>query len=430
MSSYRFSLTEAIFVNINIMIGSGIFINILPLTQKLGIFSFAAYLFIGVLLLPLILSMIALLSYHPTGGFYTYGKEELSPAVGFITSWSYVIGKMASATLLMLVCARFLHELIPALKTITVSFVFYALLFCVVILNSVGSRFGSLIQKIIVYAKFIPIVLGIIIGIYRLFFLTLPDFSYNFLDIVTAIPLVQHATSGFEMACILSVAMHDPEINAPKAVFFSYAIVILVSAVYQFFSSVVLIDLLPGLSQYYQAFHAIAGTFFIPEYRGIIQLALYFGIMISAFGSAFGMFFGTMWNLYTLAKQRHLFASDLFIRKNRFGIPLFILFFEAGLGILFFLISQNNVILLQQCVAIALSLTFTLSIFALLARRIRDKSSIVLPVFGLCNCSIFIATSAYSLAITSMHAFVLFSCILFFGLAMLLITGRKIEEIK
>src|SRR5262245_34964163 len=124
MTNYQLSLSEALFVNINVMIGVGVFVNILPLTQRLGIFSFAAYLFIGVLLLPLILGMMSLISYHHTGGFYTYGKEELSPAAGFVSAWSYFVGKMASATLLISVCARFLHELIPNLRVVDVSVVF------------------------------------------------------------------------------------------------------------------------------------------------------------------------------------------------------------------------------------------------------------------------------------------------------------------
>ena len=86
---HKLSLREAILININIMLGAGLFINMNLLSQNAGILGAFSYIIIGLLMLPLIVSMMQLLKIHPSGGLYTFGLKELHPFAGFLSAWSY-----------------------------------------------------------------------------------------------------------------------------------------------------------------------------------------------------------------------------------------------------------------------------------------------------------------------------------------------------
>ena len=57
MSSHKLSLLSAILININIMLGSGIFINTVLLTKQAGSLGALVILLLRFLLLPLILAI-------------------------------------------------------------------------------------------------------------------------------------------------------------------------------------------------------------------------------------------------------------------------------------------------------------------------------------------------------------------------------------
>ena len=69
-SKQELSLFAAIIINLNIIIGSGVFINTAELAKRAGIFGALCYAVVGVLLFPLILSFVRLLQLYPGGGFY------------------------------------------------------------------------------------------------------------------------------------------------------------------------------------------------------------------------------------------------------------------------------------------------------------------------------------------------------------------------
>src|SRR6476620_3392969 len=100
-NEHQLSLTTAILININIMLGAGIFINTSTLAGRAGMLSGSMYLLVGLLMLPLILSIAQLLRLHPAGGFYAFAKNEVNPFVGFLSGWSYFTSKLASCMLMI-----------------------------------------------------------------------------------------------------------------------------------------------------------------------------------------------------------------------------------------------------------------------------------------------------------------------------------------
>ena len=49
------------------------------------------YILVGILMLPLILSIAQLLRLHPAGGFYTFAQKEINPFMGFLSGGAIYI---------------------------------------------------------------------------------------------------------------------------------------------------------------------------------------------------------------------------------------------------------------------------------------------------------------------------------------------------
>ena len=111
----KLSLPTAILINVNIMMGGGIFINTVELAKRTGLLSGFMYPLIGLLILPLIIAISRLIELHPSGGFYVFGQKEINPFVGFVSTWSYFIAKLASASLMIHVSMSLLTQIFPAL---------------------------------------------------------------------------------------------------------------------------------------------------------------------------------------------------------------------------------------------------------------------------------------------------------------------------
>lgn len=428
ISSYRLSLKEAIFVNMNVMIGAGIFVNTIPLSERIGIFSPLSYIIVGILLLPLIFSTMKLTEYYPEGGFYTYASSELSTHFGFAAAWSYFIGKMASATLVLSFSTMLLQEIIPSLKIIDRPIVYSVILCMILLINCMGMRLGSFLQKMLVYAKFFPIVIVVLIGLFYLDQISFSEIPVRFQELIGTIPMVLYAASGFETACILSLTIQDPIKNAPRAILFSYIAVLLTAALYQLFAYTLFIKSGTKITEYAQLFMYVAKSANIPALTVPIQLILFCGLAYSAFGSAFGMFYSNIWNFFTLAKHRHIPGYAYFTKLNRFGIPFLCVLAEAVISLFFLSISSGNIILLQQCSTLALSFTFTTSVFALYNRYRLEKRSTLLPMLAIADCLILVLASIYSLVKTNIYSFILFACLFLLGIAMLLLSERANAE--
>ena len=58
-SLYKFSLTTAVLININIILGQGIFVNTALLAKHMGSVGALAYLAVGITIIPIIFAFYA-----------------------------------------------------------------------------------------------------------------------------------------------------------------------------------------------------------------------------------------------------------------------------------------------------------------------------------------------------------------------------------
>ena len=143
-SKNQINLLTAILINVNIILGAGLFINPKPLTQFAGPFGFVSYILAAIIILPivLIIAKLATKSQEP-GGLYVYSKNYINPTVGFISAWSYFLGKTSSAALLAHIFVSFFQRNIIFLQSIPTIILDRLLIFFLVFINIIGVKIGS-----------------------------------------------------------------------------------------------------------------------------------------------------------------------------------------------------------------------------------------------------------------------------------------------
>ena len=113
--TYKLSLFSAIIINLNIMLGVGIFLNCALFTQQAGFFGFVPYLTVGILLIPLIIAMATLLNTQTDGTFYGVAHKQLGKFWAFLSTWSYFTAKPASAVVMITFFCDLLRGFFPSI---------------------------------------------------------------------------------------------------------------------------------------------------------------------------------------------------------------------------------------------------------------------------------------------------------------------------
>jgi len=394
-NSYKLSLPAAIIINMNIMLGVGLFVNTITLSNIAGILSPAIYLLVAVLMLPLVLSIAKLLKLHPGGSFYAFAQAEISPLAGFISAWSYFISKMASSALMIHFAMSIIQNTFPVLKSLPILGLDLIIISLFAYLNMHNMKTGSKIQFTFMILKVMPVLFIIVSGL--IFFdMVNIDTKIIWSSIPFSIPLIIYAFSGFEASCSLSAHIQNAEKNAPKATLTAFFLVATLAATYQLMFYGMIGANLGNLSHYFEIFPAVINKIFMADsligtkLQAVLQLA----IAISSFGGSYGIMFSNCWNLHTLAKEGHLIGSKTIARLNQHGVPVFCVLAEAIIAIIYILATKGSPVPLQQIGAFGGTLAYTLCVLSLLANGIRGKrrQDLILPVLGTISCALLLAT--------------------------------------
>ncbi|BDC35025.1 hypothetical protein Noda2021_09830 [Candidatus Dependentiae bacterium Noda2021] len=176
---HKLSLPAAILVNINIMLGTGIFINTVELAKRARFLGSFIYPLVGLLVLPLIIIVAQLMKLHPSGGFYTFAAQEIHPFAGFLSAWSYFTGKLASAMLMIHVAMLLCQSILPTLSHINIFALDASVLCLFIFFNTLNMRTGSRIQMGFLIVKLIPVLFVLLLGLYFLIPALLLMFLYR-----------------------------------------------------------------------------------------------------------------------------------------------------------------------------------------------------------------------------------------------------------
>lgn len=383
------SLLSAIIININIMLGSGIFINTVILPQHTGALGALAYAIGGLLFLPLILAFSQLLKDFPGGTFYDFGAA-LHPVIGFTNSWTYFVGKLATAAIGIHVFVTLMQAVNPALTGYN-PLVLDTLIVCLfVALNLFNLKTGRNINYIFIVLKLIPILFVLFTALFLFDTSNFTLASLEWSGIPTSMTFVIFAFAGFEASCSLSKQIINPEKNGPRAIFISYIITLTILMSYQIGFFGILGSALGSLSSYREAFPVLIQQF-VPGHEGVqwfLRAITLSGIAASSLGSSYGVIYSNFWNLHALAQHNDLIASPVFLRKNRFGTPIACVI-AAGIIILCYQwLSWGNIVPLQQISAAGNLTAYTISVFSFLVLCMRTRRHQVLAFCASLSCLI------------------------------------------
>lgn len=420
---HKLSLKDAIFMNLNIMIGAGIIVNTVFLTKEVGLFACMSYFLVGIFMLPLISSIGQLIQMHPSGGFYAYAKP-ISPLLAFITCWTYFFGKLASASLILFVSATFIKQLFPILlapiNTIPLTLIILTLF---IYLNLFNLKTGSTLQLLFFIAKSAPVLFVIISGIISLQSVIIASPTIDIISIASSLPFVLYSFNGFEAACAMSRNMENPTKNAPKAIFYSFFIVIGIYTIFQLLMAIMLLPNISNLTDYKDAFPYIAQHLNIsPSLKQALTTCINFVIGFSTLGGAYGIIFSNSWNLLILAEHGHTFKPTVFTKLNDHHIPSAAVIAQGIICIFFILITQGKQIPLQQTAALGTIIAYTISVIAFI---IQTKNSKMIPFLALATCSGLISTFVFSMIKYGLTSLTLFVSMSILGIIMYFISQKQ-----
>lgn len=419
MSTTKLSLKSAVLININIMIGAGIFINTVELAKRSGFLSCFTYAFVGLLMLPLIICVASMVRLYPSGGFYAYAANEIHPFAGFISAWSYFIGKLGSAMLLVHTALLLCQQIIPVLAATNIFLMDICVVALFMLLNMFNMQTGRTIQGWLTVIKIVPIAFVVLAGLYCMnpSNLIVPTtWSTGFWS---SIPLVIYAFLGFEATASLSSRIENAQKNGPLAIFISYASVIGLYVLYQFLFCAATGEQLMLQQSYLGAFptllRALLGSSIgsFAFLHGLLNLF----IAASALGGSYGILYSNSWNLYALAEKKHIIASRIFAQLNAQNIPFAAVMAEGAIMLFYLYMSAGKQLPLQLTSVIGSIIAYTLSVIALFCARYTVKVTMPfwLIILAACNCLL--------LLFTCVRSFSLAALVPMFGFLSLLVGG-------
>lgn len=380
MSSTKLSLRSAIFINLNIILGTGIFINSVLLAKHMGPWGAATYLMVSTLLLPLILALASLVTIHKGGSFYDYAAP-LHPFMGFMSQWSYFVGKMAA-------CALGVNIFVSLMKTIFIPLSSYPTLvldslviILFIALNMLNLRINRSIQILFFTLKMLPILF--IIGAGLMFFSPeyLINTSLDWNALFVTIPFALYAFTGFEATCSLIHTLEHPQTDGPKAILYSYGLSVLIAVLFQTLLYALVGPELQLSGTFLETFPLVFKKLF-SDYSTVGILLIHSAIACSALGAAYGVMFSNAWNLFTLADKKLIMGNQLFGKLTLQGVPYMCVIAEGIIALTYLWYTGADQVTLQQVNTLALTTTFTLSVLGLIVYQLRNYGSATLISMG------------------------------------------------
>ncbi len=431
MRQNKLSLTEATLISINVMIGFGIFVNTTKLAQLAGFLGFLGYVIVGLLILPLIDSIAALMAHYTNGGFYEYGAKAIHPFAGFVSAWAYFTGKLASASLIIHVVNTLLQQLIPLLATVPTLALDAIVLVCFAYLNTLHMKTGSTVNAGFFILKMLPVIFVILSGLYSISAIALPAGSWKWEGIPLSIPFALYSFTGFEAACSLSRSIIDSERNGPRAIYTSFIAAFFINVLYQLFFFATTNGDLMNQASYLGAYPSLFGSL-LPNNPALAQHAVsmvHLCIATSALGSSYGILFSNPWNLFVLAENGHTFGHKVLTTLNRYGMPIACVIAETVLCMGYLLATGGTQTALTQTSALACTISYTISVFALLCAVQRKPEAFkgrtkYIALLALMSCAIFIGSCVRNFVIFGIAPLLGFISLILVGIGMYYATSR------
>lgn len=237
-------------LSVNDVIGSGIYLLPAAAAALLGPVSLWAVLLAGVAVALLVLCYAQAASYFDqAGGSYLYAREAFGPLVGFEVGWMLLLTRIASAAALSNGLADAVTHFWPAAAggAVRLSIVAGSLL-ALTAINVVGVRSAARTGVTLAIAKFVPLVLFIVIGAFYVDLSQAAPLASGGIplgNLAKGALLLLFAYAGFENMPAAAAEYRNPKRDVPFAMLAMIVIVTLTYVAVQW----VALGTLPGLAE-------------------------------------------------------------------------------------------------------------------------------------------------------------------------------------
>ena len=396
-SAGTISLYQAIYINITIMIGVGIFINTIPLAHAGSLFTVLGYLIVAILIFPIVLTLSELIKQYPQGGFYTYGKNGINSLIGFLSSWVYFWGKLGTATIGIHIFSVFLQQALPLLQSINTMFLDVFFTLTITYLNTKNTRAGGNIIGTFFVFKMIPLFFVIITGFMYGSLETLSTIPFITETGIESLPLIIFSFLGFEAACFIGLRMENKDAHkASYAITISYALVVILSILYQLMFFMFLGNKILSLDGYQKGFSLLFDVMYPSQnlIKNSLTSFAYSAIASSALSGAYGVFYSLVGNIYTLAKNDLIPYKSYLTWHNKNGMPFLSIILEGAICLFYFIIFSSQIMILQYTASLSCVFAYFISSLSFLNIIRKTKKTIYFYVLAL------LATIASSILMT------------------------------
>ena len=388
----KISFFMAMFINVNIMIGAGIYINPPIMAAQAYDLSYLSWAIGALIFLPVVISMAIMSFYFPgEGSFYNYTRHTMGKTTGFIAGWVYCLGYVGVAAAQLL---SFREVLVKDFNMIWVTH--YPLIFNVLFLAFIVTLCNFSLRAVGNMAKIFTIVkvIPIFIVLFMALFLfkgsavvsseTLPKGDFS--GICLTLPFAIFGFWGFESCCNISHRIKGSKITAAMAIICGF---ILTALLYTFFNY----ELLRVMGAETLSQQGVLPAFIKScGFEGILFVKLFMLIMsitilFSYSGAIFGEFNTNGYLLQAMSHQGLLFYSGFMGKSNSKKQPSNAIIVMGILAFAFTSFTDEKEVM-QNIANLGFSLCYLLTLISLCILILRKKEylKIPAPLIGMISC--------------------------------------------
>jgi APA family basic amino acid/polyamine antiporter len=209
-------LLDATAINVGAIVGAGIFIVTGIAAGVAGSAMIVSMLIGSVIALFTALSFSELTAWLPKeGSVYEFSYQLVSPFVGFLSGWMWILSNMFAGAAVSLGFAYYFTALFPILPTNVV-----AAIICIIFtaLNYIGTRKSAMLNNFLVGTKIVILIFFVIFGLGYINTANFIPFEPLQVGVLYGAYYMFFAYGGFARVAVVAEEIRDAKRNVPRAI--------------------------------------------------------------------------------------------------------------------------------------------------------------------------------------------------------------------
>ena len=219
-------LWSAVAINVGAIIGGGIFVVTGIVAGYAGSALIISMIIAGIIAFITAFSFSRLTAWQPVeGSVYEYGRQMVSPYVGFIAGWMWMVANTFTGAAVSLGFAYYLASAFPSIANNIV-----AAILCLGFtgLNLVGAKESASVNNILVTIKLLVLAFFVVFGLLHVSEANFAPFVPISSGVLYGAFFIFFAYGGFARVAVVAEEVKDAKRTVPRAMLFSLGISMLV----------------------------------------------------------------------------------------------------------------------------------------------------------------------------------------------------------